>query len=138
MKNLLYKFKVYNKIFIKGIYNRKKYLLKQKGISSLSYMINYTDPNKLAKHTFTVCHDDEHYYLVEASWVNDNTVFDNLNDLIMSVVKRYPRMYKIENLDKLKESNYKIINTDYKDALNKDIKNIKEGKNLFLLIVLLL
>ena len=75
------------------------YLLKEKGIESKSYMINYTDSNKLAKHTFTVCHDEEHYYLVEASWVNQETVFDSLEDLIMSVVKRYPRMYKIENLD---------------------------------------
>ena len=28
-----------------------------------------------------------------------NMIFDTLEDLIMSVVKRYPRMYKIENLD---------------------------------------
>jgi len=75
------------------------HFLKEKGIPSKSYMINYTDPNKLAKHTFTVCNDEEHYYLVESSWVNEKIEFDNLNDLITSVIKRYPRMYKIENLD---------------------------------------
>nr|MCR4581050.1 hypothetical protein [Bacilli bacterium] len=59
----------------------------------------YDVPNKIARHTFVVVEKDNKYILMETGWVIDNNVFDTLDDLLISVVKRYPKMYKLEDFD---------------------------------------
>ena len=106
------------------------YLLKKKGYNPKSYMINYDDPNKLAKHTFTVINDDTGYYLVEASWVNNQIKFDTLEELIESVIKRYPRMYVIENLDRNLIHVYEIDEFTDGLSLNEFIDKIKTNEKI--------
>lgn len=106
------------------------YLLKEKGLSPRSFMINYDDPNKLAKHTFTVVNDDKNYYWVEASWVNDQIKFDSLEDLIEAVIKRYPRMYKIENLDRNLIHVYEIDEFTDHLSLNDFVEKIKSNEKV--------
>jgi len=106
------------------------YLLKAKGLHPRSFMINYDDPNKLAKHTFTVVNDDEHYYWVEASWVNDKIVFDSLEDLIEAVIKRYPRMYLIENLNRDLIHVYEIDEFTDGLSLNEFVEKIKSNEKI--------
>jgi len=106
------------------------YLLKEKGLSPRSFMINYDDPNKLAKHTFTVVNDDKNYYWVESSWVNDQIKFDSLEDLIEAVIKRYPRMYKIENLDRNLIHVYEIDEFTDHLSLNDFVEKIKSNEKV--------
>ena len=106
------------------------YLLKEKGLKPRSFMINYDDPNKLAKHTFTVVNDDKHYYWVEASWVNDKIKFDSLEDLIEAVIKRYPRMYLIENLNRDLIHVYEIDEFYDHMSLNDFVEKIKTNEKV--------
>lgn len=106
------------------------YLLKEKGLKPRSFMINYDDPNKLAKHTFTVVNDDEYYYWVEASWVNDKIKFDSLEDLIEAVIKRYPRMYLIENLNRDLIHVYEIDEFYDHMSLNDFVEKIKTNEKV--------
>ena len=106
------------------------YLLKNKGCNPRSFMINYDDPNKLAKHTFTVVNDDSNYYWVEASWVNDQIKFSSLDELIEAVIKRYPRMYKIENLDRNLIHVYEIDEFTDGLSLNEFVNKIKTNEKI--------
>ena len=106
------------------------YLLKNKGLNPRSFMINYDDPNKLAKHTFTVVNDDKNYYWVEASWVNDQIKFSSLDELIEAVIKRYPRMYKIENLNRDLIHVYEIDEFADGLSLNEFVDKIKTNEKI--------
>lgn len=75
------------------------YLLDKEGYKYKKYNIIYDVPNKIARHTFVVVEKDNKYILMETGWVIDNNVFDTLDDLLISVVKRYPKMYKLEDFD---------------------------------------
>ena len=88
------------------------YLLDKENISYKKYNIIYDVPNKIARHTFCVVEQDNKYVLMESSWLIDNNVFDTLEDLLISVVKKYPRMYKIEglDLDKIEIYEYNKVN----------------------------
>jgi hypothetical protein len=75
------------------------YLLDKNNISYKKYNIIYDVPDKIARHTFCVVNSDNKYILMESGWLFENNVFDTLEDLLVSVVKRYPRMYKLEGFD---------------------------------------
>ena len=92
-------------------------LLKQKNINSESYIIIYNVPSKIARHTICVVNDNDKYYLMENEWnVNGLKPFNSLDDLLKSVVNRYPRMYKINNFD---ESLIDIYNyNDYQEGMS--------------------
>ena len=106
------------------------YLCKKAGLNPRSFMINYDDPMKLAKHTFTVVSDDEAFYLVEASWVNDTIKYNSLDELLESVIKRYPRMYKIENLDRNLIHIYEIDEFTDHLSLNEFVDSIKQNEKI--------
>ena len=88
------------------------YLLDKNNIKYKKYNIIYDVPDKIARHTFCVVEDNNKYILMESSWLIDNSTFDSLEDLLISIVKRYPRMYKIEgfNLDKIEIYEYNKVN----------------------------
>ena len=88
------------------------YLLDKEKIPYKKYNIIYDVPNKIARHTFCVVEDNNKYILMESSWLIDNNVFDSLEDLIISIVKKYPRMYKLEDfdIDKVEIYEYDIVN----------------------------
>ena len=75
------------------------YLLDKNNIEYKKYNIIYDVPDKIARHTFCVVNKDNKYILMETNWLVDNNSFDSLEDLIISIVKKYPRMYKIEGFD---------------------------------------
>ena len=75
------------------------YLLDKNNMSYKKYNIIYDVPDKIARHTFCVVNDNNRYILMETSWLMNNYYFDNIEDLIISIIKKYPRMYKIEGFD---------------------------------------
>ena len=78
-----------------------KYYLDKENISNDNYIIMYNDPNKICKHATCVAYANNKYYLVENSWILENPlqVFDSLNDLLLFVIWRFPKMYKLEPMD---------------------------------------
>lgn len=89
-----------------------KYYLDQEGIENHTYIIIYNDPDKIARHTACIAHDNGKYYLMESAWLvnNDKTVSSSIEEILESIVRRYPKMYKI-------------------DAFNKDLIEIYEYTN---------
>ena len=75
------------------------YLLDMNNISYKKYNIIYDVEGKIARHTFCVVENNKKYILMESGWLFQDNEFDTLEDLLVSVVKRYPRMYKIEGFD---------------------------------------
>ena len=75
------------------------YLLDEENIPYKKYNIIYDVEGKIARHTFCVVNQDDKYILMETSWLIDNNVFNSLEDIIISIVKKYPRMYKLEDFD---------------------------------------
>jgi hypothetical protein len=75
------------------------YLLDKENIPYKKYNVIYDVEGKIARHTFAVVQNDNKYILMESSWLIDNNEFDSLEDLIISVVKKYPRMYKLEDFN---------------------------------------
>ena len=75
------------------------YYLEQNNIPYKKYNIIYDVEGKIARHTFCVVEDNNKFILMETGWLFTDITFDSLEDLLVSVVKRYPRMYKIEEFD---------------------------------------
>ena len=75
------------------------YLLDKENIPYKKYNIIYDVEGKIARHTFCVVEDNNKYVLMESSWLFENNIFDTLEDLLISIVKRYPRMYKLEDFN---------------------------------------
>lgn len=78
-----------------------RYYLEKSNISCKTYNIIYDVEGKIARHTFCVVEYDGMFYLMESSWIlNDNSFkFKSLEDLLLFVIRKYPKMYKIEGLD---------------------------------------
>jgi acyl carrier protein phosphodiesterase len=75
------------------------YLLEQNNIPYKKYNIIYDVEGKIARHTFCVVNYNDKYILMESEWLFEHKEYDTLEDVLVSVVKRYPRMYKIEGFD---------------------------------------
>ena len=101
------------------------YLLDKEGLDYKKYNIIYDVPDKIARHTFCVVNSDNKYILMESGWLFENNEFDTLEDLLVSVVKRYPRMYKIEGFDIDKIEIYEYDNVQYGCNFNKFTENIR-------------
>ena len=88
------------------------YLLDQNNIPYKKYNVIYDVEGKIARHTFCVVNNNNKYILMESSWLVTYNEFDTLEDLLISIVKRYPRMYKIEgfDLDKIEIYEYDKVN----------------------------
>ena len=65
-----------------------------------SYIILYDDPNKIARHTIAILHDNDKYYWIENNYNNKDIEYDNLDEIFNILIKSYPRIYKIENFNK--------------------------------------
>ena len=95
--------------------NLSKYYLKEMGIDSKVYMIDYDNSSKFAKHTICVVEDNGLFYWVESSWViNTTNKFNSLEELFDMVIKKYPKMYKIEGLDRSLIHIYEVKDIPYK------------------------
>jgi hypothetical protein len=108
--------------------NLCKYYLEEKGITSNIYMIDYDVEEKLAKHTICVTNDSKYYYLVESSWIIDFDIrFDSLEQLLNKVIDKYPKMYKIEGMDRSKFKIYKIDNIPSHVSFNEYLRLAKNN-----------
>lgn len=97
--------------------NLCKYYLSELGIDSKIYMIDYDSEDKFAKHTICVTEYDGYFYWVEASWViNGPNKFSSLEELFDIVIKKYPKMYKIEGLDRSLIHIYEVDQIPYKST----------------------
>lgn len=79
-----------------------KYYLDQEGIENHTYIIIYNDPDKIARHTVCIAQAEGKYYLMDSSWlVNDKqTIYSNLEDILIDIIRHYPKIYKIDEFDK--------------------------------------
>lgn len=97
--------------------NLCKYYLEKHGIDSKVYMIDYDTNEKFAKHTICVVEDNGIFYWVESSWViNGRSKFSSLDELFDEAIKKYPKMYKIEGLDRSLIHIYEVKDIPYKST----------------------
>lgn len=97
--------------------NLCKYYLEKYGIDSKVYMIDYDTNEKFAKHTICVVEDNGIFYWVESSWViNGRSKFSSLDELFDEAIKKYPKMYKIEGLDRSLIHIYEVKDIPYKST----------------------
>ncbi len=107
------------------------YLLDKEKISYKKYNIIYDVEGKIARHTFAVVNNDNKYILMESSWLYENIIFDSLEDLIVAIVKRYPRMYKLEDFDIDKVEIYEYDKVVYGCTFDEFTSNVRtNGKRL--------
>lgn len=78
------------------------YYLNQENIENHTFIIIYNDPDKIARHTVCIAHVNDLFYLMESAWlVNGNEItYSSYEEILLKVVKRYPKMYKIDNFNK--------------------------------------
>ena len=108
--------------------NLCKYYLNELGINSKIYMIDYESETKLAKHTICVTKDNDYFYWVEASWIiNGTNKFASLDELFEVVIKKYPKMYKIEGLDRSLIHIYEVPEIPYKSTFLEYYKIVKNN-----------
>ena len=86
-----------------------RYYLESEKIPVDTYIIIYNDDSKIARHTIVVVKDNNKFYWMENSWKqNNNSIeFNNLDDLLNTIVNLFPSMYKIYDFDKSKIEIYK-------------------------------
>lgn len=79
-----------------------KYYLDQENIENYTYIIIYNDPDKIARHTVCIAHAEGKYYLMDSSWLVNakQTVYANFEDILIDIIKHYPKIYKIDDFDK--------------------------------------
>lgn len=78
-----------------------RYYAKQHNLEIETYIIIYNDPTKIARHSIAVANLNNKYYYLENSWKDQgkNIEFDNIKDILHTVVNQFPRMYKINEFD---------------------------------------
>lgn len=101
------------------------YLLDKNNIPYKKYNIIYDVPNKIARHTICIVNNNDKYILMESSWLFDNIEYDTLEDALISIIKKYPRMYKIEGFDLDKVGIYEYNNVNVGDDYYKFTDNIR-------------
>jgi hypothetical protein len=109
-----------------------KYYLDQNSIDGDNYIIMYNIPDKICKHATCVAYIDNKYYLVENSWILEEPVlsFDTLNDLLVFMIKRFPKMYKLEPFDPSLIEVYKYSNPKVGLSYEEFVNYVKQGEKI--------
>lgn len=76
-----------------------RFLLEKENIKCKSYIIIYSDENKIARHTIAVVNANNKYYLMESSWNLELKIFSKLDDIFNMFIEMFPKMYKINDFD---------------------------------------
>lgn len=108
------------------------YYLNQEGIENHTYIIIYNDPDKIARHTVCIATYQDEYYLLESSWlINDDEIkYSNYEEILTKVIKRYPKMYKIDNFNKELIVVYEYTNPSVNMSYDEFCDNAKKGKKI--------
>ena len=107
-----------------------KYYLDQEGIENHTFIIIYNDPNKIARHTACIAHNNGEYYLMESAWLvnDDKTVYSSIEEILVSIVKRYPKIYKIDEFNKELIEVYEYTNPIPGMSYQEFSDNARKGK----------
>lgn len=86
-----------------------RYLCELDNIDVDTYIVIYNDDNKIARHSIAITKDNGKYICLENSWIaqGKEVIYDNVNDILNVLIDSYPRMYKIDNMDRSKIEVYK-------------------------------
>ena len=86
-----------------------RYLLEKENIKCDTYLINYNEENKIAKHTFVVVNENNFVYCVEYYFVQKglNMKFNSVEDILKYFLGIFPNMFKIKDFDMNKIEIYK-------------------------------
>lgn len=101
-----------------------RYYFKLENIDIKTYIIIYNDDTKIASHTIAVLESNNKFYYLENTWKNQNNniEYNTLEELLNSIIKTYPRVYKINNFDKSKIEIYQYekppLNLSYQEFTN--------------------
>ena len=91
-----------------------------------SYIIYYDNEEKIASHTIAVLEFNNKFYYLEKSLVNiEPSIYNSLNEILNKLIKEYPRMYKIKDLDKNKIHVYKYYKPKYNLTYKEFIDYVK-------------
>ena len=109
-----------------------KYYLDKENIACDNYIIMYNDPNKICKHATCVAYINNLYYLVENSWILEEPLhkFNTLNDLLLFVIGRFPKMYKLEPMDTNLIEVYKYDNPKSGLSYQEFVDYVKLGERI--------
>lgn len=106
------------------------YYLDQENIENHTYIIVYNDPNKIARHTICIASIEDNFYLMESAWIidEDNECYKTIEEILMKVIKRYPKMYKIDDFNKNLIEIYEYSNPLPGSSYNEFYEFAKKGQ----------
>ena len=84
-------------------------LLEKVNIKCDTYLINYNDDSKIAKHTFVTVNDNNFTYCLEYSFIlkGKNIKFDSVENILKYFLEIFPIMFGIKDIDVNKIEIYK-------------------------------
>ncbi len=110
------------------------YYLEQENILNHTFMIIYNDPNKIARHTVCIAEVNNNFYLMESAWLvnEEEKVYSSYEEILLKIVKRYPKMYKIDDFNKDLMEIYEY--TDPKPGMTYEefSENARKGKKIII------
>ena len=106
-----------------------KHYIDLENIPGDNYIVMYNTDEKIARHATCVAYLNDAYYLLENSWILENPVrkFDTLNELLLFMIWRFPKMYKIEPLETNLIEVYKYTSPEAKLSYKEFIDYVKEN-----------